>query len=220
MEYPNGFTPIDNDWLESKARSKRTSHRERVLATLQRATWGWQLEWATLSYGEIVTATGLSRPEVGRAIKQLSDDKIIDKRRGSHISGTSHTSATIPPNKYRVNKHLRRSKSYKNSRDVVTKRVTIRWTNIAQAVWLELSFSKFWKAYPKHRHVNKKGAKKSWVKIRLSVNSAKKIIKAVKAQSKSEQWIKDSGQYVPHPTTWLNQERWDDAVETKPTQKW
>ena len=27
---------------------------------------------------------------------------------------------------------------------------------------------------------------------------------------------KDGGQFVPHPTTWLNQRRWEDEVDTIP----
>ena len=38
------------------------------------------------------------------------------------------------------------------------------------------------------------------------------ILAAIEAQKKSEQWVKDGGQYIPHPATWLNQGRWDDQV--------
>ena len=27
------------------------------------------------------------------------------------------------------------------------------------------------------------------------------------------QWTKEGGQYIPNPTTWLNQGRWDDKTE-------
>ena len=33
---------------------------------------------------------------------------------------------------------------------------------------------------------------------------------AVAHQSKSDQWTKDGSAFVPHPTTWLNQKRWED----------
>ncbi len=223
MEYPNGFTPIDNDLMNEMIRYAPSMGTAgvRIWFLIARKTFGWQkdeqsrVEWFSISIRDIAKVVGTSETEVNRSMKRLVDAKMIDKCKPTNKSVSPHTSVHSTPNKYRICKHLRRSKSYKNSGDVVTKRVTIRWTNTAQAVWLELSFSKFWKAYPKH--INKKGAKKSWVKIRLSVNSAKKIIKAVKAQSKSEQWVKDSGQYVPHPTTWLNQERWDDVVEKRDT---
>lgn len=26
----------------------------------------------------------------------------------------------------------------------------------------------------------------------------------------SKDWLKDNGQYIPYPSTWLNQRRWED----------
>lgn len=37
----------------------------------------------------------------------------------------------------------------------------------------------------------------------------------LKQQITSEQWKKDGGQFIPHPTTWLNGDRWEDEVEIK-----
>ena len=43
------------------------------------------------------------------------------------------------------------------------------------------------------------------------------IISAVKQQKKSTEWAKNNGQFIPHPTTWLNQERWGDELTIKKT---
>jgi hypothetical protein len=48
----------------------------------------------------------------------------------------------------------------------------------------------------------------------LTDELAEKIISAVKAQSASEQWTKDNGQYIPNPATWLNRGQWEDEVKT------
>jgi hypothetical protein len=40
-------------------------------------------------------------------------------------------------------------------------------------------------------------------------------VPAVEAQKKSKQWQKDDGQYIPNPSTWLNQGRWDDELEAQ-----
>ena len=42
----------------------------------------------------------------------------------------------------------------------------------------------------------------------------KTILNAVKAQRESPQWTRDGGQFIPHPATWLNQERWEDEVQS------
>lgn len=38
------------------------------------------------------------------------------------------------------------------------------------------------------------------------------LVTAVERQKCSDQWTRDNGQYIPHPTTWLNQGRWDDVL--------
>ena len=35
------------------------------------------------------------------------------------------------------------------------------------------------------------------------------------AMEKSEQWKKDDGQFIPHPTTFLNGERWNDEIDVR-----
>lgn len=71
-------------------------------------------------------------------------------------------------------------------------------------------FTEFWLAYPKK--TGKGDAFKSWEKIDPSVDLIKKIMFALNEQSKSIQWQKDNGQFIPNPSTWLNQERWEDEI--------
>ena len=35
-------------------------------------------------------------------------------------------------------------------------------------------------------------------------------MKAVEHQKTWDQWNRDGGQYIPNPSTWLNQHRWED----------
>ena len=76
---------------------------------------------------------------------------------------------------------------------------------------IEDSFNTFWKEYP--RKVGKGAARKSFEKA-MKKADLKTILDAVKAQRQSPQWTKDDGQFIPHPATWLNQERWADEVQT------
>lgn len=71
-------------------------------------------------------------------------------------------------------------------------------------------FNRFWAGYP--RKVGKGAARKVWLKLKPSAELTEKILLAVNAQLKSEQWRKEKGQYIPNPATWLNQERWEDEV--------
>ena len=38
------------------------------------------------------------------------------------------------------------------------------------------------------------------------------LIDAIEKHKQSAQWQKDGGQYIPHPATWLNQQRWEDEM--------
>ena len=73
------------------------------------------------------------------------------------------------------------------------------------------AFDTFWYAYPKK--VGKGAAEKSFSK--LSTALLPQMLSAIDAQKKSDQWAKDNGQFIPNPTTWLNQRRWEDEVQTK-----
>jgi hypothetical protein len=45
------------------------------------------------------------------------------------------------------------------------------------------------------------------------------ILAVIEKLKQSEQWIRDNGQYIPHPSTWLNQGRWTDEPQSPPAPK-
>jgi predicted phage replisome organizer len=76
-------------------------------------------------------------------------------------------------------------------------------------------FDKFYSLYPKK--VGKQQALKSWLKLKPDEALFNKITEAIKQQSQSDQWLKDNGQYIPYPGTWLNGRRWEDEVKGNAT---
>jgi len=72
-------------------------------------------------------------------------------------------------------------------------------------------FDEFWALYPNKQQ--KKNAKTSWNKIPMDDALFIKIIKAVESKVGDDSWQKDGGKWIPMPTTWLNQERWNDCIE-------
>lgn len=78
-----------------------------------------------------------------------------------------------------------------------------------------LLFDNFYEQYPKK--VGKQKALTSWNNLCKNNSSLKysTIIDALKLQAQSHQW-KDK-QFIPHPTTWLNQKRWEDDAEVYKT---
>lgn len=78
-------------------------------------------------------------------------------------------------------------------------------------------FDRFWSAYPIKKA--KVTALKSWQKIKPAEYSA--IMDALDKQKRTEDWAKEDGKYIPQPTTWLNQRRWEDDVKVmSPQKKW
>ncbi|MDD3229402.1 MAG: DUF6291 domain-containing protein [Oscillospiraceae bacterium] len=80
----------------------------------------------------------------------------------------------------------------------------------------EKRFTEFWAAYPKK--VGKKAADAAWKKLKPDTILHDRIIAAVEKAKRTEQWQKENGRFIPNPTTWLNQGRWDDEYEEAPSE--
>lgn len=71
-------------------------------------------------------------------------------------------------------------------------------------------FALFWQEYP--RKAAKAAALKAWQKLNPSPELAERILAHVRDRKRSQDWIKDGGQFVPHPATFLNGRRWEDDI--------
>jgi len=69
-------------------------------------------------------------------------------------------------------------------------------------------FNEFWSLYP--RKIAKATARKAWAKL-----SAEQQLMAAKAiDTHCQYWSAKETEleFIPHPATWLNQERWEDEL--------
>ena len=71
-------------------------------------------------------------------------------------------------------------------------------------------FKRFWSNYP--RNEKKVLDEKSWMKQNPDIDV---VLKSLSLFKVSDEWKKDNGKYIPHPSTWLNQRRWEDDVKPK-----
>lgn len=76
-------------------------------------------------------------------------------------------------------------------------------------------FAAFWLAYPKKK--SKGQAEKAWNRITPTEQLHNRIIDALERAKKSADWLKNNGQYIPHPATWLNAKGWEDVHESQIT---
>lgn len=72
-------------------------------------------------------------------------------------------------------------------------------------------FEEFWKAYPSK--VGKDAARKAFEKRKPDAALLASMLSAIEAQKASPKWLKDKGEFIPNPATWLNQGRWQDGAE-------
>jgi hypothetical protein len=66
-------------------------------------------------------------------------------------------------------------------------------------------FEEFWQAYP--RKTSKADALKVWNRDKPDLQT---VLNALTWQKKQESWTKDGGQFIPHPSTYLNGKRYED----------
>lgn len=75
-------------------------------------------------------------------------------------------------------------------------------------------FERFWSTYP--RKVGKDAARKAFEKRKPDDELLGLMVAAIRRQKQSPAWTKDGGQFIPHPSTWLNEGRWQDEEPEAP----
>lgn len=94
--------------------------------------------------------------------------------------------------------------SINNKEDKIVKRRNIKEKD---EIILE-RFNEFWKTYP--RHEKKAECQKWYLKNRPDKELHNAIVLAIKFHGISKEWEENEGKFIPYPTTYLNQKRWED----------
>lgn len=86
------------------------------------------------------------------------------------------------------------------------------------------AFNTFYSEYP--RHDSKQVALLKFHKIMSEQKTDEKkeellskMLSAVRIQKQSEQWQREGGKFIPMPSTWLNQQRWEDEGTLAPSEQ-
>lgn len=82
------------------------------------------------------------------------------------------------------------------------------------------AFEKFWAVYPKK--LNRQDAERAFFEVG-GAGCIDEILAAVDSQSRSQEWRREQGRFVPRPSNWLRDRRWTDennpiSEETQKTQ--
>jgi hypothetical protein len=79
---------------------------------------------------------------------------------------------------------------------------------------LPAGFAEFWRVYPRKKAKGR--AVRAWQRQRPPL---KEVLEALAWQTKSSDWTKDGGEYVPYPEKWLNGRQWTDERPAPPPRK-
>lgn len=213
----DGFTKIPNEILEEMARSSVFCHRTRILSAILRKTAGWNKKEDWISLSQFEGMTGIEKPNVCRALKQLLQVKIIIKSDNKYrINGITKAWQALS----KMIKVIRTDKAdyqigEQGLSDVIDTKDTLTKNNSLQKksnnmLMTENDFQIFWHLYP--RKVGRKKAKEKFMRIEHAL--MEKILDGLKKQIDSAAWKENSGQFIPYPMTWLVGERWEDDPQS------
>ncbi len=218
----NGYTQIANEIMEALMKVNLSAYESRVLWFLFRKTYGWnkKTDWITLS--QFSECIGLDRRLIHRAIKALSSKKmiVIDKDDTFKIRygfQKDYKKWKLSSKKMTVinrdeqlssNSMTRLSSIQIPTKERITKETLQKKKDIYER------FEKFWLAYPKKK--NKGTAEKAFLKINPSKQLLETMLLKIEQAKQSKDWIKESGQYIPYPSTWLNAMGWEDEYIKNP----
>jgi len=92
-----------------------------------------------------------------------------------------------------------------NQTDAPEERQRQRQRQSRDMALVDSDFDIFYKSYPKKK--NRGDAEKAWNKIKPDIDL---IMKALDWQKSSRDWVKDNGQFIPYPASYLNSKGWLD----------
>lgn len=131
--------------------------------------------------------------------EQTVEAEMVTGRAKTHERGDPNETRNFADGEQTVEAETVTGRAKTRSRGALTKRQ-------------EADFERFWEAYPKK--ISKGQAKRIWKKLNPNEQLQGQILAALERAKTSDQWAKENGQFIPHASTWLNAEGWEDEHES------
>lgn len=225
----DGRTSFANDLMDAILLFPFKQRQLKVVLAVARQTYGWKRKTHHLTTTFIAGATGLDRSNVSKAIQELKDMHVLHvtqepgkRKEGMRIGINKHFNQWSLPESSAVKttaKEDLRSKQpdicgqNDTQRNKVNKGSTKRGTSARKKSAHEEAFDRFYAAYPRKKQPA--DARKAWKKVPQDPVLYQRILDALEAHKKTPDWLKDGGQFIPYPASWLNAESWNDALEVE-----
>ncbi len=210
----DGYTKIANELFEALAKIRINGEARQMLDVIIRKTYGYNKKEDMIATSQFQKATNLSASAIHKSRKKLLTMNLITVTQKGNSQVLTYCIQKdfkkwkVLPKKVTVAQKV----IHCSPKGILTKETIQKKKDSCKQTDLKESFCKFYSFYP--RKIGKSAALKAWLKLNPNDVLIEEIVKALELQKKQPQWRKDNGQYIPHPSTWLNQKRWEDEVET------
>ena len=141
--------------------------------------------------------------EIAAYVQKAETNRVVGKRGGRPKKETQTVSDQNPEKTQTVSDGFPEKTLTTNQEPI---------TNTPKApTGADVRFDRFWAAYP--NKVGKDAARRAFDKRKPDDHLIETMLEAIDRQSRSAKWLKDGGQFIPNPATWINQGRWKDEDE-------
>jgi phage replication O-like protein O len=210
----NGHTALANDIWDALAKYRLSGEEWKCLIVIIRKTYGWHKKSDRISLSQFSQIADMKKQSASRALKSLSAKRLIGISKNADRETLEYCfhkdfDKWEPISKKAYGKQKRLPPVSKIAKEPISENAEHKRNYTKETITKEIleRFEIFWKSYP--RRVAKPIAKKSFLKINPDGELFLKILSAIETQRKN--W--NDPKYTPHPSTWLNQERWNDEPE-------
>lgn len=228
VEQRGGFVAVPNALFDALLAANLTGRQLKIALAVVRKTHGFGKQEDDLTIQQLADITGLHRPNASTAFNWLVQAKVLVARKGKYGFLTSvnapeswqidayqndtKTDTTVSKQygrTYQNDTHNRQSQQTvveeDKSSSPVSKSRKLRSVNSDTC---HAQFESFWNAYP--RKQKKKETAKAFAKLGITKPQLETILEDLQNRKQSADWLKDGGQFIPLPTSYLNAERWND----------
>ncbi|MFA3645405.1 replication protein [Acinetobacter baumannii] len=212
---------IPNDLIDNGHMAKMKGAALPCYLLIVRKTRGWNKQADSISLSQFVKATGYNKDTVQKGLLILEEMGVIIRlETDKQINEWSLTDQIITTENHTKNSPSENSAMLKNSTEPYENLVSNHTKNSPhnnnnknkekQGVGYSENFEKFWSAYPTcKRKSDKSGTYKTFTKHEGSF-AIETLLSILEKQKSDVSWTKQNGEFIPSPSTWLNQKQWEN----------
>lgn len=212
---------IPNDLIDNGHMAKMKGAALPCYLLIVRKTRGWNKQADSISLSQFVKATGYNKDTVQKGLLILEEIGVIIRiETDKQINEWSLTDQIITTENHTKNSPSENLAMLKNSTEPYENLVSNHTKNSPhnnnnknkekQGVGYSENFEKFWYAYPTcKRKSDKSGTYKTFTKHEGSF-AIETLLSILEKQKSDVSWTKQDGEFIPSPSTWLNQKQWEN----------